>query len=694
MKKLYMKFLLLCTMMLCGSGAWAEDVVYKTALFGTDYNDNSVGSYTETWTATNNGFTVSLANFNNNKNDWSYVKCGRKNNASVATITTSAAIDKAITKVEVTIDAITAANVNSIKLYTSSNGSSWSEVGSYTAATGAQTVSPASPAANLYYKVEFDCASGSSNGLVTVSKVDFYYAASDPGKTDVTLSFPEDSYDASLFGSFTEPTLTTTPNGLTVSYSSSDTDVAIVDAESGEVTMKAEGSTEITATFAGDETYNGGSASYTLNVTDSRTASELIFAEDSYNAEVDGSFDAPELGTDPKNIDVTYSSSNTDVATVNAETGAVTIIAKGTTTITATFAGNAEYKGSSASYTLTVTKPQSAGTVFYESFDKCEGTGGRDDTYAGSVGSGTINYDNNGWAAATKSGGAKECVKFGTGSDNGILTTPTITIYGNATLTFSAAGWGDTKTNTLAVTATNATLDGDTDITLENGEWTDYTVNITEATGAVTITFTGKRGFIDDVLVELPEYTRSVTAGNYGTVCVPFAASVTGADIFTVSGKKTEGGELQCITLEPVAGDLTAGVGYIFQATGSELKLTPKNGTTVAAVTTGAIKGTYEEDAAPDNTYILSNNKIYGTGETGYGNLSANRAYIDLTNVDEVGGEAKGRMLYVGGATAIESIEADKAVVNKGIYYNMAGQRIAAPTKGLYIVNGKKVIIK
>ena len=165
-----------CTLLLMAvvGVAWADEVVYKTALFGSDYNSKTVSSYTDTWTATNDGFVVTLANFNNNNNVWDYVKCGRKNNASVATITTGA-VEEAITKVDVTIDAITAAKVNSIKLYISSDNSNWSEAGSYTKASGVQTVSLSSPAADLYYKIEFDCASASSNGLVTVSKVEYYY---------------------------------------------------------------------------------------------------------------------------------------------------------------------------------------------------------------------------------------------------------------------------------------------------------------------------------------------------------------------------------------------------------------------------------------------------------------------------------------------------------------------------------------
>lgn len=189
--------MLLAVMCLFGAGtAWGAEEVYKTALFGSDYNSQSIGSYTATWTATNDDFTVSLANFNNNNNSWNYVKCGRKNNASVATITTSDVIDEAITKVAVTIDAITAANVNSIKLYTSSDNETWTDAGSFSKATGDQEVALSSPAANLYYKVEFDCASGSSNGLVTVSKVEYYYNPSGTVSPSISADDVSITYDA------------------------------------------------------------------------------------------------------------------------------------------------------------------------------------------------------------------------------------------------------------------------------------------------------------------------------------------------------------------------------------------------------------------------------------------------------------------------------------------------------------------
>ena len=161
--------------------AAAEESVYKTALFGNVYNSKGVSSYTETWSATNDDFTVSLTNFNNNDNQWNYVKCGRKNTASVASISTTSIIDEPITSVDVTIDAITASKVNSIKLYTSTNGgSTWSEVSSgFTKATGVQSVTLTNPTENCLYKIQFDCAAGSSNGLVKVSKVEYKYVMSE-----------------------------------------------------------------------------------------------------------------------------------------------------------------------------------------------------------------------------------------------------------------------------------------------------------------------------------------------------------------------------------------------------------------------------------------------------------------------------------------------------------------------------------
>lgn len=93
---------------------------------------------------------------------------------------------------------------------------------------------------------------------------------------------------------------------------------------------------------------------YTLSDTTAKASADLSFPETSYTAKIGEPFNAPTL-TNPHELTVDYTSSNTDVATVDAKTGAVTLVAAGTTTITASSAETDEYAADSASYTLTVT---------------------------------------------------------------------------------------------------------------------------------------------------------------------------------------------------------------------------------------------------------------------------------------------------------------------------------------------------
>lgn len=81
--------------------------------FGSTYNDKSVQNYTSTWTATKDGKTWTLVNFNNNQNGWNSVKCGRKDYTSVASIA-SPAINAAVKSYVITLDAVS--NVNTAKL--------------------------------------------------------------------------------------------------------------------------------------------------------------------------------------------------------------------------------------------------------------------------------------------------------------------------------------------------------------------------------------------------------------------------------------------------------------------------------------------------------------------------------------------------------------------------------------------------
>ena len=146
----------------------------------------------------------------------------------------------------------------------------------------------------------------------------------------------------------------------------------------------------------------------------------------------------------------------------------------------------------------------SGSTLLHESFDECDGTGGNDGIWGGrSIGAGTPTYDNKGWTSTQgKVYASSACVRVGTSSVNGDITTPSFTVNGKAVLSFKAGAWntsGDGTTLNLSVS--NGTI-SPSSVTMKKGEWTDYNVTIT-ANGNVKTTFKASklRFFLDEVKV-------------------------------------------------------------------------------------------------------------------------------------------------------------------------------------------------
>lgn len=144
------------------------------------------------------------------------------------------------------------------------------------------------------------------------------------------------------------------PNNLAVTYSSNKTDVAEVDAE-GNVTLKKAGRVNIDVTFAGNDEYKAATASCTLIVNDYRNTPELAFDQEEYKANMreGNTFSGATLYNESEVAPLTYTSSNEEVAEVAAN-GVVILRSTGETTITVWFAGDNDFKATSASYKLTV----------------------------------------------------------------------------------------------------------------------------------------------------------------------------------------------------------------------------------------------------------------------------------------------------------------------------------------------------
>lgn len=202
--------------------------------------------------------------------------------------------------------------------------------------------------------------------------------------------------------------------------------------------------------------------------------------------------------------------------------------------------------------------------VFYESFDKNDGTGGNDGKWSGSIASNDIQYDVTGWTCQNASG-ANKCAKFGTSSKSskkGTATTPALTdLEGDAILTFKAGAWNvtDEKT-TLNISITNGSL-GTTSVTLKKGEFTEYTINITGADATSKITFEASedknnRFFLDEVKVKQVAVATPTITPNGGDVKVgdkiTFATKTDGATLSysTDEGKTwTPGSEYAAATV-------------------------------------------------------------------------------------------------------------------------------------------------
>lgn len=135
--------------------------------------------------------------------------------------------------------------------------------------------------------ITFNCTVKSGNTPIYTIKVT-YEETSAPIKKDPKLAFSEQNVTVALNGDITEPTLTKETSAK-VTYSSSDEDVATVDATTGKVTLVGVGTTKITAKVEENDEYNAGSVSYTLNVTQPIVTETGIPYEESF-ADGIGSF--------------------------------------------------------------------------------------------------------------------------------------------------------------------------------------------------------------------------------------------------------------------------------------------------------------------------------------------------------------------------------------------------------------------
>ena len=267
-----------------------------------------------------------------------------KGKGATSTLTLPA-FDFAVEKIEVVGKSAASKNTKE-NIYVGNTAVSTEETGSK--GTNTFVINKQYQAAGTIYTLQVSAA----NAQITYIKI--YKRAVDLTETTLTLSAVP-TEPIAIGGTFlSTPTLKAGEqalSGKTITWSSDNDNVATVDAATGTVTGVAAGKANITAKFAGDDTYKTSTASYEIIV---KGAPSLSFPEKSYTVEMGDAFTAPKLEGLPKGVTPAYTSSKEEVATVDAATGEVKIVGVGTTTITVTSPETGIYEGTTTSYELNV----------------------------------------------------------------------------------------------------------------------------------------------------------------------------------------------------------------------------------------------------------------------------------------------------------------------------------------------------
>ena len=681
-QKVLKLMLLLCTCLLGGVSAWAADETIDFTAQGYT-NQQTISSYTGT------NCTITFEK-GSNSNAPKYYTAGTAIRAYGGNTITISSTTKTIAAVTFT--------------FGSSDGSN-----AITAASGTWS-SPdwSGSASSITFTI-----SGSS-GHRRIAGIAVTYESGTETTTTIDASAVSTSWSGSdvAAGTFTA---TVTPDGEsaladpTIAWTSSNTSVAEINASTGAVTLKGAGTTTIKATYAGVAgAYGSSSATYDLVVTDSRiNTTTTIDASGITNTNITngtaaGSLTATvtetESGDAVSGATVTWTSSNTSVATITA--GVVTLVGAGKTTITASYEGIAGYSPSSDTYVLTVATDEYVHDIINSAL-----TGISTQSYSDISGM----QDNSNAVYGANCAGESNTVQLRSNNNNsGIVTTTTggyvrkvtiewstktadarsLQVYGDNTAYTAATQLYGTPKGTLLGTLSKS--NGDTELTITG----DYAyIAVRSESGAL---------YLDEIDIAWETtYTRNVTSGEYGTLCLPFSVTgITGADVYSIAGVIKSGDDIVGVSLEEVTGTLVAGTPYIFKATNNKIEATYGTDYVTAAVPATGLVGNLS--ATPVNVSVDGNcGIVYGTkilllAENATATAGQNRAYINLKDVDVAGASVKGIRLYFDGTEESTGINGLTPAINEGngAIYNLNGQRMETLQKGINIVNGKKVIIK
>lgn len=442
-----------------------------------------------------------------------------------------------------------------------------------------------------------------------------------------------------------------------------------------------------------------------------RRANGITFAATSANDDFNGNSNEAKQYVqliNPNSLPVTYTSSNSYVAGVD-ENGNVTLNSWGTTTITATFAGNDKYTQGAVSYELNVNN-------VVENIDfKCiEFVAGKDKGHT-SILNGSSQSD--------------EMTKYGTKIHSGLASfaTDEYHINGRGSSTDITVENGKIIRIEMIGSDMNrleGTSEGNYKIESDKIIWTGNSQKVSFKNDQVVWDYaapTNIKIYVDYPIVDLAEESannlknldntyvklnRTLVANKWNTLCVPFAISE--EEIKANFGEDTLVEKLDAVNGNTVnfadATSIEAGVPYLIKPTvaGTTYTFNGKEVSADAPKAEGNADVTFQGIYSP--TDITNNGTVKAAGVTEGGKVlfvnagsktKAFRCFFTISDNTSIT-PAMLKVSIKGVETAINSIVMDNSNATDNAIYNLQGQRVNGNslTKGIYIKNGKKFAVK
>lgn len=549
-------------------------------------------------------------------------------------------------------------------------------------------------------------------------------------KLDPALSFAEATVTKELVAGTIDLQTITKPEALdaaAITYASSDNKTAEV--SEGKIHMYKTGEVTITATSAATDKYIAGTASYKLLIEDNRaTDTKFKFAAESYSEDLAKAssdivrFNAANVLQNPNNLKVTYTISPKDKdVEIDASTGDVIISKRGIYTITAIGAANDTYKETETKCTLKVfdSTKQDETFTFIAGLHKGTQTGNsKEDQIVQDVV--TIHGTNAAFAAITG-------------------TEYTYRLYQNSSTTISTKVGKITKIEFIGSnnSLSNYSLKKLTSMTDNNYTCTDPNYGVWEGSAKevefkaiaqvraiqiivtilipkeYTLDETKTKNVIEDCAYANVTLQRTLEASHWNSFCVPFALDAEQVAQYFGEGTQLRTYEGRCennIVYFATVDNIEAGKPYIMKPGNAVVKNPTFEGVSMVATglddngnpqavgdaSTVQMKGIYNHVTLVQdktNIYIGAGNKFYYPADAEACQMNGLRAYFIVPE----GTDIKKLRANLDGATTSLGEIFDTEESNTPVY-NLQGQcvgnSLSTLKSGIYVQNGKKVVVK